>query len=152
MSHVEDFLTPNEEAEIVEAIRKAEQKTSGEIRVHIEAHTDQDPYKRAMEVFHLLKMDNTKEANGVLIYIAVDDKTFVIYGDKGINDVVPFDFGIPLKIKWYFILKQVNSKMESSLGLCRPARNFKFISLGAIKIKMNCPTMFLKEKYLRNRF
>lgn len=37
MSHVEDFLTPNEEAEIVEAIRKAEQKTSGEIRVHIEA-------------------------------------------------------------------------------------------------------------------
>ena len=92
MSHVEDFLTPNEEAEIVEAIRKAEQKTSGEIRVHIEAHTDQDPYKRAMEVFHLLKMDNTKEANGVLIYIAVDDKTFVIYGDKGINDVVPFDF------------------------------------------------------------
>ena len=60
MSHVEDFLTPNEEAEIVEAIRKAEQKTSGEIRVHIEAHKDHDPYKRAMEVFHLLKMDNTK--------------------------------------------------------------------------------------------
>ena len=30
--------------------------------------------------------------NGVLIYVAVEDKTFVIYGDKGINDVVPDNF------------------------------------------------------------
>ena len=49
-------------------------------------------FNRALEVFHYLKMDNTKEQNGVLIYVAVKDKTFVIYGDKGINDVVPDDF------------------------------------------------------------
>jgi uncharacterized membrane protein len=37
-------------------------------------------------------MDNTKEENGVLIYIAVTDRKFVIYGDKGINRAVPDNF------------------------------------------------------------
>ena len=92
MSKVEEFLTVSEEQEIVEAILKAEKNTSGEIRVHIEAHTELDHYERAQEVFHLLKMDNTKEDNGVLIYVAVNDRKFVIYGDKGINKVVPKDF------------------------------------------------------------
>ncbi|MCR8669038.1 TPM domain-containing protein [Aestuariibaculum sp. M13] len=92
MSKVEDFLTESEEQEVVEAIRKAELKTSGEIRVHLEKTSKGDAYKRALEVFHLLKMDNTKEQNGVLIYVAVEDKAFVICGDKGINDVVPKDF------------------------------------------------------------
>lgn len=89
----EAFLSKREEEEVVEAIRQAERKTSGEIRVHLEPSTgDQDIFERAMEVFHALKMDNTKEANGVLIYVAVEDRNFVIYGDKGINDVVPDDF------------------------------------------------------------
>ena len=92
MSKVEDFLTQEEEQEIVEAIRVAEKNTSGEIRVHLEKKTSIDAYERAMEVFHLLKMDETELKNGVLIYLAVKDKTFVICGDKGINDVVANDF------------------------------------------------------------
>ena len=93
MSKTEDFLTKGEEADIVEAIRQAERKTSGEIRIHLEATSgDEDIFERSMEVFHQLKMDNTKESNGVLIYVAVEDRNFVIYGDKGINDVVPDDF------------------------------------------------------------
>lgn len=92
MSKIEDFLSPEEEQEIIEAIRLAEKNTSGEIRVHIEKTSKIDVFNRAMEVFHNLKMDNTKLQNGVLIYVAVDDKTFVIYGDKGINDVVSKDF------------------------------------------------------------
>lgn len=92
MSKVEDFLTVTEEVEIVEAILKAEKNTSGEIRVHIEAHSKKEHYERAKEVFHLLKMDNTKHENGVLIYVAVNDKKFVICGDKGIDKVVAADF------------------------------------------------------------
>jgi uncharacterized membrane protein len=92
MSKVEDFLTKEEESAIVEAIRVAEKNTSGEIRVHIEATTSLDAYDRAMEVFHELNMDATELQNGVLIYLAVNDKTFVICGDKGINDVVAADF------------------------------------------------------------
>ncbi len=92
MSRVEDFLTPEEELDVVQAIIKAEKKTSGEIRVHIEAHTRLDHFERAKEVFHLLKMDNTKDENGVLIYVAVNDRKFAIYGDRGIDNVVPEGF------------------------------------------------------------
>lgn len=92
MSKVEDFLSVEEEQEIVTAIRKAERDTSGEIRVHIERTSNKDHYERTLEVFHLLKMFNTQQQNAVLIYVAVDDHKFVIYGDKGINEVVPKNF------------------------------------------------------------
>ncbi|WGK65447.1 TPM domain-containing protein [Croceiramulus getboli] len=92
MNAVEAFLTPEEEQEIIEAIRQAELHTSGEIRVHLEGHSEREPMQRAREVFHALKMDNTKEENGVLIYVAVHDHRFAIWGDRGINAVVPANF------------------------------------------------------------
>ena len=92
MSKVENFLTQEEEQEIVEAIRMAEKNTSGEIRVHIEKTTSLDAFDRAMEVFLELKMNETSQKNGVLIHMAVENKTFVICGDQGINDVVQNDF------------------------------------------------------------
>lgn len=92
MSKIEDFLSAEDEKAIIEAIRIAEKNTSGEIRVHIEKTSKIDVYERALEIFHLLKMDNTKLQNGVLIYVAVEDKNFVIFGDEGINNVVEDDF------------------------------------------------------------
>lgn len=92
MSEVEDFLSASEEAEIVNAIRIAEKNTSGEIRVHLEPHSEIDAFERAAEVFDFLHMNNTKNSNGVLIYVAVEDRTLVILGDSGINDVVAPDF------------------------------------------------------------
>lgn len=92
MSQVEDFLSAQEEEEIVQAIIQAERNTSGEIRVHIERTTKISHYNRALEVFRVLKMYNTKQQNAVLLYIAVDDHKFVIYGDKGIDAVVPENF------------------------------------------------------------
>ncbi len=92
MSKVEDFLTQEEEQEIVAAICVAETNTSGEIRVHLETKTSVAAIHRAAEVFHELEMHKTKNANGILIYVAVQNKLFAICGDKGINDVVPPDF------------------------------------------------------------
>ena len=92
MAKVEEFLTLKEEQEIISAIKVAEKNTSGEIRVHIEASTNKDVFERALEVFYLLKMFNTQAKNAVLIYVAVNDKKFVIYGDYGINNVVPKNF------------------------------------------------------------
>ena len=92
MSKEAVFLTKEEEQEIVEAICMAEKETSGEIRVHIEKTTSKVPYERALEVFHLLKMHETHLKNGVLIYLAVADKKFVICGDQGIHDLVGDDF------------------------------------------------------------
>ena len=88
----EVFLSKEEEQEIVEAIRIAEKNTSGEIRIHLEQTTTLDAYDRALAVFQELKMNETELKNGVLIYLAIKDRTFVICGDQGINDVVPNDF------------------------------------------------------------
>lgn len=100
MSKVENFLTSEEETAIIEAIRLAEKNTSGEIRVHLEPTSISaeepnehiDAFDRAAEVFDMLNMHNTAAKNGVLIYVAVDDRTLVIMGDEGINDVVEQDF------------------------------------------------------------
>lgn len=93
MSKVEQFLTAEAEAKIIEAIRLAEKDTSGEIRVHIEKNCSKEKaFDRAVEVFHLLKMNQTKLRNGVLFYVAVADKKFVICGDEGIDKVVPKNF------------------------------------------------------------
>lgn len=99
MSKVSDFLTPAEEQEVIKAIQTAERNTSGEIRVHLEAHVNRpgskkkiDAIDRAEAVFNYLHMQNTRESNGVLIYVAVEDRTLVIMGDKGINDIVGQDF------------------------------------------------------------
>ena len=89
---VEAFLTSVEEQEIIEAIRVAEQQTSGEIRVHIETTSKGNLESRALEVFSVLKMHNTALRNAVLIYVAVNDKAFCIYGDKGINALVSSSF------------------------------------------------------------
>ncbi len=125
MSKIEDFLSKEEEQEIVEAIRIAEQNTSGEIRVHIEKTSDGDTFNRAMEVFHYLKMDNTKEQNGVLIYIAVEDKTFVIYGDKGINDVVPNNFWDSTKDLMQSHFKNGNFKEGISEGVLKAGKQLE---------------------------
>ena len=92
MSVTEDFLTTLEEQEIVDAIQTAEKNTSGEIRVHIEAQNEKPPFERAQEVFFALNMNMTLARNGVLFYINVSNKSFVLLGDKGINKVVEDDF------------------------------------------------------------
>ncbi|MCI4442739.1 MAG: TPM domain-containing protein [Lentimicrobium sp.] len=110
MSKVEDFLTKEEEQEIVEAIRIAEKETSGEIRVHIEKTTSKVPYDRALEVFYELGMDATELQNGVLFYFAVADKAFAICGNKGINDKVGTDFWNSTKDKMVAQFKSGNFK------------------------------------------
>ena len=92
MGEIRKFFSEAEEQQVVEAIKKAELHTSGEIRVHIEEHNDKDAYDRAVKVFTALKMHKTAERNGVLFYLATEDHQFAILGDKGINEKVPNNF------------------------------------------------------------
>lgn len=89
---IQNFLTNDQESELIAAIQEAEKNTSGEIRVHIEKTTDKAAFDRALEVFYTLEMDKTAQRNGVLFYVAVESRKFAILGDKGINDLVPNDF------------------------------------------------------------
>jgi uncharacterized membrane protein len=90
---VSDLFTQEEENAIVAAIGAAEQNTSGEIRVHIEAtRKGKETLDRAIEVFQELKMHQTEARNGVLIYLAYEEHAFSIFGDQGINEKVPPGF------------------------------------------------------------
>lgn len=92
MTFNKNFLTETDEQKIIEAIRKAENKTSGEIRVHIEKQNDDQPLERARAVFNSLSMHETELQNGILIYIAYETKKVAIIGDKGIHNLVGDEF------------------------------------------------------------
>lgn len=92
MSNSISILSKEEELEVVAAIKTAEANTSGEIRVHIEKSTTLKHYDRALELFEQLEMFKTEQRNGVLIYVATEDRQFVICGDQGIDAVVSDDF------------------------------------------------------------
>ncbi len=84
-----EFFSPGEKAKVIEAIRAAEQRTSGEIRIFIESRCRfVDPLDRAAELFWSLQMDRTKDHNAVLIYLAMRDHQVAIYADKGIHEKV----------------------------------------------------------------
>jgi len=125
MSKLEDFLTPEEEREIIGAIRQAEDHTSGEIRVHLEPHSKLDAFDRAAEVFDFLHMNNTKLSNGVLIYVAVEDRTLVIMGDTGINEVVAPDFWESTKDIIIAHFKEGNIKQGLVDGILKAGQQLK---------------------------
>jgi uncharacterized membrane protein len=86
------LVSDADEAAILAAIRAAEAKTSGEIRVHLQARIVADPMVAARAQFEALGMTATAARNGVLIFVAVDDRRFAILGDRGIDEKVPSDF------------------------------------------------------------
>jgi uncharacterized membrane protein len=87
------FFSAEEELRIVDAIRAAEKRTSGEIRIFVESHCRfVDPVDRAAELFFGLKMQKTEDRNGVLIYIAMKDHQLAIFGDEGIHQRVGTSF------------------------------------------------------------
>ncbi|SMO62385.1 TPM domain-containing protein [Solitalea koreensis] len=86
------FLQEHNKQRVKKAIQAAESLTSGEIRVCVERRCSEDVLDRAVFYFKELEMHNTRERNGVLIYLAIDDHKFAIIGDAGINAVVETEF------------------------------------------------------------
>lgn len=86
------FFSQEQQAHILASVKEAEKATSGEIRVHIESSLKADVLDRAAWLFNKLGMDKTAERNGVLFYLAVNDRKFAIIGDAGINSKVPAGF------------------------------------------------------------
>lgn len=77
---------------IESAIKAAELRTRGEIRVCVERRRVDDVEARAREVFAKLGMIATAERNGVLVYVHLRQKNLVILGDSGIDAKVPQGF------------------------------------------------------------
>ena len=80
------FIKQLREAEIVAAIRAAERKTSGELRVFI-SHKEEvaGPVAAAQEEFTRLGMEKTRDRNAVLIYLAPGPRKFAVVGGRGVH-------------------------------------------------------------------
>jgi len=87
-----NFFTEQDQQAIKNAIAQAEKGTSGEIRIHIESSCSGDVLDEAAFIFKTLKMHETEQRNGVLIYLAIRNRKFAIIGDAGINAKVPDGF------------------------------------------------------------
>ena len=86
-SKLDAFLPVADQKRVVEAIHAAEEKTSGEIKVHVDAKLPdgKTPYERAAEVFAASGLAKTREQNAVLVYVASEDRRFAMIGDVGIH-------------------------------------------------------------------
>ena len=80
-----DFFGQLEHDSIVAAIGEAEAQMRGEIRVFVCRKDPEDVVAAAQRRFVELKMDQTKERNGVLIYVAPRVRKFAIVGDVAIH-------------------------------------------------------------------
>ena len=86
------FFTEEDKDRIVQAIRRAEGRTSGEIRVYLEGRLRGGMMDRARKVFEKLGMTKTRLRNGVLIYFSLKGRAFAILGDQGIHGKVGDNF------------------------------------------------------------
>jgi len=78
---------------IVKAIRHAEQRTSGEVRVFVESRCRfMNALDRAQEIFFSLKMNQTEERNATLVYVAIKDRQVAVFGDEGIHQKVGVEY------------------------------------------------------------
>src|SRR5512132_3390325 len=82
----EEFKEKLRDNEIAEAIRQAELKTSGEIRIFVSSHEVEAPVSVAQAHFLRLGMDKTKQRNGVLIFLAPSTRKFAVIGDVAVHE------------------------------------------------------------------
>lgn len=82
---LKSFLSQVDQDRIVAAIREAEARSRGEIRVHASSRAVEDVQREASLQFEKLGMTATRERSGVLIYVAPQSQRFAIVGDSGIH-------------------------------------------------------------------
>src|ERR1700755_3392758 len=81
-----NFIRQLEHGRIVDAIKKAEAKTSGQIRVFLQrGKFEEDALVRAQKKFLKLEREKTAERNAVLTMVAPRMQKFAVIGDEGVH-------------------------------------------------------------------
>jgi uncharacterized membrane protein len=84
--HPKEFKKHLHHDNLVAAIRDAEQKTTGQIRVLISQKHIETPVAEAQREFLRLGMDKSPQRNGVLIFVAPRAHKFAVIGDKAVHE------------------------------------------------------------------
>jgi uncharacterized membrane protein len=80
------FLAKIDEKAVVNALREAEPKSSGHIRVFVSHHKVADPIAAATKRFAHLHLDQSRHRNAVLIFVAPKTHKFAIIGDTAVHE------------------------------------------------------------------
>ena len=119
-----NFLSDQQMASLVEAIQTAEDHSTGEIRIHIDSNTEGNNAEIAFEVFRRLCKDQTVEKNAVLFHVNFEQKYLTIIGDEGIHAKVNQTFWDQMHdqittqfSKGNFQKKKKNAVLETGLEL-----------------------------------
>lgn len=102
-------------ARVEDAIRQAERRTSGEIRVSVSGFFWGDVRRVAERAFARLGMTATRDRNGVLFFIVPSRRRFVVLGDEGLHARVGQEF-------WERVAAAVSGHLRDgdfTLGLVR---------------------------------
>jgi uncharacterized membrane protein len=114
-----EFLSKLEHDRIIQAIREAESKTSGEIRVLIQrGKLNSDPFVAAQKKFHRLGMHKTRERNAVLIFVAPRVHKFAVVGDEAIHKKCGDEFWqcIVEKMRTHFQNEKFSDALVEAVG------------------------------------
>ena len=120
-----ELFTEELQKQVVAAIETAELNTSGEVRVHLDDNCKGEVLDRAAYVFEKLEMQKTEQRNGVLFYLAVQDKKFAILGDVGINQKVPDNFWEEIKSEVIANFKNGDFARGLSSGIVKAGEQLK---------------------------
>lgn len=101
-----ELLKQVDTARIEAALKAAEEKTSGEVRVSISPFFWGSVRRAAERAFERMGMTQTRSRNGVLFFVVPSRKTFVVLGDSGIHEKVGQDF-------WTSIAAAVTAKFHA---------------------------------------
>lgn len=100
-------------ARIQKAVEQAEQGHSGEIRVAVEASLEPGALlrgvtarERALEVFSSLRVWDTEENNGVLLYVLLADRDVEIVADRGVARAVA-------QAEWETICQEMEARFRA---------------------------------------
>lgn len=81
-----EFLSRLDHDRVVAAIRRAEAKSSGQIRIYVQrGELADDALEHAQQKFTKLGMHKTTERNGILIFVAPRARKFAVIGDEGVH-------------------------------------------------------------------
>jgi uncharacterized membrane protein len=101
-----EFISKLDHDRIVGAIKAAEAKTSGQIRVYVQrGEFAGDPVTAAQAKFYQLGMQATKERNGVLIFVLPRARKFAVIGDEGVHQKCGDEF-------WQQLVERMRARFQ----------------------------------------
>ena len=100
------FLRSLDDTRIVSAIREAESRSRGEIRVHVAEREVTDPRTEAALVFDRLRMADTAERNSVLLFVAPASQSITVLGDRAVHERCGEAF-------WTAVVEQVRDEFRA---------------------------------------